>query len=81
MIIGDFVRYVAGDDIDPAYAGREYAAIVTEVDANNPDLVGLQIFWPTFAFVAHRDLFGLVGPPVPRDDTVPPAGDTWHPAP
>lgn len=78
MIIGDWVRYVAPDDIDPTYAGREYPALVTEVDGVDPDLVGLHIFWPSYAFLAHRP---IAGDPVPLDDIAPYDGDTWHPTP
>lgn len=81
MIVGDRVRYVAPDDIDPQYASREYSAVVTEVDPLDANAVGLFIFWPTYAFMAYRPLAGdpYAGPPVPLDDVAPYAGDTWHP--
>lgn len=75
MIIGDFVRYVAPDDIDPLYAGREYVAMVTEVDPLDPNAVGLFIYWPTYVFLPYRPL----AVPVPLDAAAPYAGDTWHP--
>lgn len=78
MNIGDWVRYVAPDDIDPTYASREYAAVVTEVDALDPDAVGLFIFWPTYAFLPYRP---LADDPVALDDVAPYDGDTWHPLP
>lgn len=78
MITGDFVVYVAPDDIDPAYASREFSAIVTEVDPLDPDRVGLMIFWPTYAYLAHRPLEGT---PVQLDAAAPYDADTWHPVP
>jgi hypothetical protein len=78
MIIGDFVRYVAPDDIGPEYSSREYSAIVTEVDPLDENAIGILILWPTYAFLAHRP---LDGDPVQLDDSEPYAPDTWHPAP
>lgn len=78
MIIGDKVIYTAADDIHPAYAGREYAAVVTEVDALDPDTVGLFVFWTTYAFTAWMPIMDGA---VPRDDGPTPAPHTWRPAP
>lgn len=75
MNIGDYVRYQSPDDIDPAYADREFVAMVTEVDPLDPNAVGLFIFWPTYTFLPYRPLDN----PVTLDDTAPYGPDTWHP--